>query len=277
MTETFADRRKIEAALLQKLTRGLWTRRDTLASGVRHCRADYRTLLRKLAKAPDVDRLPGEADAAGAIADCIGQLARGGSRVALFLEHLPDAFIQKDGRLLWIDYKAARTPRFTPVPHAPGVPFENFAPIEFASWNVLAWLRHSVGLDVALLVWAPFHSRPLVMNWPVDARHGSKNWSEMPKYEVQATTTVSGTDYAAVDIGSWPSLAQFLDDELNIHHGVTERLLWSDLDVWANDDELLKMRPDARDPNRDRRAGWNWTDEFLAPPAQTGLFEKKGA
>lgn len=257
MSATFRELRAIEEALYRRLYKALW---EHIAEPGRqyqilHSRGGIEYLLRFYQHDNRVETQ--------ALRAMFQRLIGLDTPTARLLRHWPDTILLAKDDVWLIDYKATLSPWYTKRVNDEVQPFGQ---IYAASWENLRTLRRKLGLNIACLYWIPHYSRPLLCS-PVDQ-------DLEPQAVTRATERGSGTDYVSPDLDSWLSIFDFLET-LGVPRCDARAFLPATWFVdMATKFDPLTLDYNPRDPWRkrdDRRAGWNWGDDFVAPPIQTGL------
>jgi len=144
-----------------------------------------------------------------------------------------------------IEYKVTTTPRYT---------FRdeqwNFGQIEADSWENLQRLRAS-GLEVALVVFCPYHPRPLL------AEFAESSLAVNERRAVQSTITGSRTDYINLDLRKMRTFEMFMHEEFSVNKDVVR-------DVCLNLKEAWRVNPLMRTTHafassyKGSETGFNW-------------------
>ena len=163
---------------------------------------------------------------------------------ALRIKHRPDYIARRPTIVdLFLEYKVSRTPRFTERTRQ-----WDIVPIEEASWDECVRLMQE-GNSVALLVFCPYHSRPLTCELvgPEILYRGGQT----PGPTMRGT----GIRFINVDLSKFRPLPQFLQDTLDLPKEVTVPLLNRFLDAVRNE-PLLQVDHDERSKSQGQEPKW---------------------
>jgi hypothetical protein len=108
----------------------------------------------------------------------------------------------------------------------------------------------SVGVDVAMLIYCPYHSRPLLCDFP---NNKWVNRRDRPSF----TVTGSGIQFVNFDIRHFRTFIKFINDRFHIPNKDTQPLI----DVFlsnAKNNKDLQITHDNKSYYKDKQTGFNW-------------------
>ncbi len=158
----------------------------------------------------------------------------------------PDAMIiLRSRKVELLDYKVTRTPRYT---------LRNgqwdSGQMEADAWENYANLTKA-GVKVAVLTYCPYHSRPLLCDYP------HEEWLTQTRRAVQSSAG-SGTDYVNVDLRRLRTFHGFMADEFDIPDAITTALLGEEFWITLRDDKPLEVQHDQKSTFHGCKTGFNW-------------------
>ena len=130
------------------------------------------------------------------------------------IKHRPDYILRKSPLAdIYLEYKTSRSPRFSEKHRQWDV-----VPIEAESWNECRRLSEE-GHKVALLIFCPYHPRPLTCEMVSDKIFYRGRQTPGP------TQIGTGIDLMNVDLSKFRTLSDFLEAEMQIPRTVTIPIL----------------------------------------------------
>lgn len=115
-------------------------------------------------------------------------------------------------KTILLEYKVTRTPRYT----LGNKQWDN-GQIEADAWDNYMNLNNAK-VDVAILIYCPYHSRPLLCDYP--GEQWITNNRQRPK-----NSAGSGTEYVNINFKKLRTFDEFMEDEFLISRNITESLL----------------------------------------------------
>lgn len=110
-----------------------------------------------------------------------------------------------------------------------------------------------MGINVAVVVYCPYHSRPLLCGIPND---------EWVIGDRQSTpfSNGSGTDFYNIDLSKIPSFHKFMEEFFNVPIQESKRLLNQNFYNMLKNDNILKTEHDHRSNYNNEKyiTGFNW-------------------
>lgn len=225
---SFEQRSKMSKAIINLLTLHYWEN-DIIKNtfNIKHCEYGYETHIPS-----DVQKI----------------LTQDYSDTGLFIRFSPDFILtqQKDSIInsILLEYKVTATPRFSLKEHQ-----WFFGQVEANALENYIKLTN-IGVKVALLIYCPYHPRPLICEYAdkilvSGGRQSVKNGLG------------SDTDYYNIDLNSLRDINQFMYNEFNVHHSVSASLLNKNFYEQLKSNPLLRIRHDKRSPYN-IPTGSNW-------------------
>lgn len=144
-----------------------------------------------------------------------------------------------------LEYKVTTTPRYTLRDSQ-----WDSGQIEADAWENYMNLV-GAGIRVALLIYCPYHSRPLLCEFPDD------NWLTQSRSAVQSTNTGSRTDYCNITLSRLRTFSEFMEQEFNVLAATSQPLIKIILDA-AKTDPLLQISHASSSSYGGNKAGFNW-------------------
>jgi hypothetical protein len=156
VAKLFADRCDKSLVFIELMERHFWQQTDTLEKyAIQHCPLGYETFMPS---------------------DTVKAILSMSTKTAKFIRNLPDYMIlqrrsgcadgvevrYKDSVML-IDYKVVSTPRYSL-----GAEQWDIGQVKASSWDYYKMLSELLGLQIVLLTYCPYHSRPLLCEYVLD-------------------------------------------------------------------------------------------------------------
>jgi len=162
----------------------------------------------------------------------------------------PDYIVGRSGMelpepVLLLEYKVTTTPRYT-LGEGQWVSGQ----IEADAWDNYMNLMN-VGVCVALVVYCPYHSRPLLCDFPND------QWLTQGRRAVTSTNKGSKTDYYNIILPKLRTFVEFMEQQFMVPADTSSALIGGMLDK-ARNDPALEISHDPKSSYRNRKAGFNW-------------------
>lgn len=166
-----------------------------------------------------------------------------------FIRYSPDYFIlqENSNNDCFLEYKVTKTPRFS---------FKekqwDYGQIEADALENYFKLI-SIGIDVAIVIYCPYHKRPLLCGIP------NNDWIIGDRQRT-ASSNGSGTDYYNIDLSKISSFPKFFNDFFNVPIAITQQLLNQDFFDTLKNDNQLKTEHASRSyyNNKNYKTGFNW-------------------
>ncbi|WP_427340515.1 hypothetical protein [Caloranaerobacter sp. DY30410] len=148
-----------------------------------------------------------------------------------------------------LEYKVTKTPRYIF-----GDKQWNIGQIEAdALENYLNLIN--AGINVAVLVYCPYHPRPLLCDIPNERWITSERLT--PRY-----SSGSGTDYYNINLSLLNTFDDFMKKFFSIPANLTTSLLNKQFFNMLKNDSLLKIEHAEKSPYKNKVTGFNWTDRY---------------
>jgi hypothetical protein len=162
----------------------------------------------------------------------------------------PDYIVGRSGvqlqkPVLMLEYKVTTTPRYTLRDRQ-----WDSGQIEADAWDNYMNLINA-GVDVALVIYCPYHSRPLLCEFPND------QWLTQSRSAVASTHTGSRTDYCNIALPKLRTFVEFMEQEFMVPAAISHTLVKPMLDK-ARIDPALQISHASTSPYLDRKSGFNW-------------------
>jgi len=170
-------------------------------------------------------------------------LKKSDSSTAKYIRFSPDYIIGNQGKIILADYKATTTPRYTTKSLQ-----WNIGQVEADAWENYEKLT-SIGVDIALLIYCPYHPRPLLCDTP------DNSWLWGARSKVKNTQTGSYTDYVNLDLTKLKTFVAFMEEVLNIPPDFSKPKVASMLEEAKN---LLPTTHDVKSNYKQCETGFNW-------------------
>jgi len=172
------------------------------------------------------------------------------TKTAKHIRFTPDYVVGQAGSrapepVVLMEYKVTTTPRYT----LRDLQWDS-GQIEADAWDNYMNLTSS-GLRVAILVYCPYHARPLLCDFP------NNDWLTQARSVVQQSQTGSRTDYCNISLPKIRTFMDFMDAEFSVPVDTSIPLVKSVLDL-AKTDPLLAITHANASAYKDKVAGFNW-------------------
>ena len=172
------------------------------------------------------------------------------TKTAKHIRFTPDYVVGQSGSnapepVVLIEYKVTTTPRYTL-----GKRQWDSGQIEADAWDNYINLANS-GVRVAILIYCPYHSRPLLCDFP------NNDWLTQARSAVQQSQTGSKTDYCNINLSKIRTFNDFMEDEFEVPLTVSAPLVKAVLDS-AKTEDLLKITHADASPCKNIVTGFNW-------------------
>ncbi len=172
------------------------------------------------------------------------------TKTAKHIRFTPDYIIGQSGGsipdpVILLEYKVTTTPRYT----LRDLQWDT-GQIEADAWDNYLNLSNS-GLKVAILIYCPYHSRPLLCDFP------NSNWITKYRSAVQLSQTGSKTDYCNISLPQIRTFIDFMASEFAIPIDVSRPLVKVILDI-AKTEQLLAITHADNSNYKDKIVGFNW-------------------
>ncbi len=155
------------------------------------------------------------------------------------------AGVQLQEPILLLEYKVTTTPRYTL-----GDKQWDSGQIEADAWeNYMNLIK--AGIVVALVIYCPYHSRPLLFEFPSD------QWLTQARSTVSSSTTGSRTDYCNIAMPRLRTFTQFMEDQFMVPKSTSYPLITAVLNR-ARVDPTLQISHSPASIHKDRQSGFNW-------------------
>ncbi len=177
------------------------------------------------------------------------------SKTAKHIRFAPDFLIfrtNKENSDFLLEYKVTKTPRYSY-----GHKQWNYGQVEAdALENYLNLI--SMGIYVAVVIYCPYHSRPLLCGFP------DNSWI-YGKRQRTYSSSGSGTDYYNIDLTVIPEFSFFMESYLDIPLATTDNLLDKTFFDHIRSNNLLLTTHDkkSRYNNAQYSTGFNWTSKYI--------------
>ena len=229
---TFEERSRLANTIVEQLNDNFWRKLPKLGYPIDHVPFGYET------------RTP------SGIQD---KLKKINSDTAYHIRYAPDYFvINGTTDVFLLEYKVMRTPRFSERKNQ-----WHIGQMEAEAKNNYKRLQRC-GVDVAILIYCPYHSRPLLAGFWDDG------WLIRSRTSVKMTRG-SGTDYVNIDLSLVPSFDEFAEETLGIPQPVTQSLLGAQFFAELRSLPILQTDHHPSSPCfNDRRCetGFNWESRY---------------
>jgi hypothetical protein len=153
---------------------------------------------------------------------------------------------QRDNPVLLLEYKVTSTPRYSA-----GEKQWDIGQIEIASWDNCISLTEN-GIDVAMVIFCPYHPRPLLCDFP-------DNELVMRRDKSIDTEKGSGTSYVNIDLQQFRTFQGFMEDRFEIAKELSLPLL-KDFLVKAKNQPELQTSHHINSEYKSRRTAFNWEE-----------------
>ena len=171
------------------------------------------------------------------------------------IRYSPDFVVIREdiGAVFLLEYKVIKTPRYSlkekqwDIGQIEADAFENYFNLSRA------------GIDVAILVYCPYHSRPLLCD-KIDV---NKDFVIRDKTQVKSTLG-SGTPYINIDLTKMSTFDIFMEKYFKVDSKITNRLLNSSFYKDLISDESLGIfhHPNSPYKNKKFTTGFNWASRY---------------
>jgi hypothetical protein len=167
-----------------------------------------------------------------------------------YIRYAPDYFLiqENTNNDILLEYKVTKTPRYSF-----GRSQWNYGQIEADAFDNYIKLT-DIGVDVAIIIYCPYHPRPLLCGKP------SRDWV----YGIRQRTNNSngsGTDFYNIDLNKLNSFSKYMNDKFNIPIAITKKILNRKIfDIIKNDSDLITEHDSQSFFNDGKhQTGFNWT------------------
>jgi hypothetical protein len=240
----FTHRTAASQALISALQEAFWARREIARRGIHHVAYGYEVVL-----PPEIQRA----------------MRTIYSPTALHVRFTPDFLLvvpgggvrgstERSDPVLLLEYKVTATPRYSA-----GAAQWSLGQIEADAWESYLRLTEA-GLQVAIVIYCPFHPRPLLCG------RVEESWITRGRTIVRASTG-SGTPYVNVDLEQIATFEEFALEALGIPSEVSAELLSAPFYRRLRAEPLLQTQHDAASPHHGDSSygtGFNWLARYAA-------------
>jgi hypothetical protein len=229
----FYERTLVAKTLIEELTKAYWvTEEISKKYSIFHIPYGYETHIPKIAQ--DV-------------------LKNVHTKTSRFIRFTPDfiVFQKNNDKVFLLEYKVTRTPRYSLKDKQ-----WNSGQIEAVAWNNYIALL-SIGVDLAIVIYCPYHSRPLLCD-VVNPAWITKNQT-IPK-----KSSGSGTPYVNIDLTKLQTFETFMETYFKVPVSVSKHLLSVNFFEQLRNNPLLATKHDKRSPynNSNYTTGFNWEKRY---------------
>lgn len=230
---SFRERTAIANKLINELTAAYWeTEKIKMGHSILHVPYGYET------------HIPSQA---------LNILKKIYTKTSKHIRFTPDFILLQEGsqKIFLYEYKVTKTPRYSL-----GDEQWNFGQIEADAWENYMNLINA-GIDVAVVVYCPYHSRPLLCDVV------SSNWISTERTKVRSSTG-SGTPYVNVNFKNISVFEDFMHTYFNVPLVVSLKLLSADFFERLRTDHLLTVTHSDSSPynNSQYMTGFNWDKRY---------------
>ena len=172
---------------------------------------------------------------------------------ARHIRFTPDYFIVTNNKVFLLEYKVMKTPRYSE-----GERQWDIGQMEADAWENYRNLQRA-NIEIAILIYCPYHSRPLLCGYPDD------DWIIRERTQV-ITTRGSGTPYVNIDLLKIEIFDHFVAEEMGISHSEIETLLDHSFFDDLRNNPLLQTTHHPRSPyanHGEYATGFNWEPRYI--------------
>lgn len=172
------------------------------------------------------------------------------TKTAKHIRFTPDYIVGQSNSIgiepiVLIEYKVTTTPRYTLKDKQ-----WDIGQIEADAWDNYINLANA-GVKVAILIYCPYHPRPLLCDFPNDTH------IIQARQYVQRTQFGSGTPYCNINLRALHSFDEFMQTQFNMPLTSSKPLIKQILNI-SKDDPLLQITHAEKSEYRDKQTGFNW-------------------
>lgn len=237
---SFREREKASRCLIDEMTVHYWESDEIIRRGVFHVQYGYETHIPETARRV---------------------LANLDTPTAKFVRFAPDFLLIRadkqqptNNRVVLLEYKVTLTPRYKPLANVE-LEWYNIGQIEAAAW--LNYETLSKHFEIALLIYCPYHPRPLLCDilkeeWKISEK------AETPK----STDKGSRTAYFNINLAKIAKFEDFMSEVMGVETKTTISLLNA---AWFNrlrENPFLQVRHDEKSPHKGYETGFNWEQRY---------------
>lgn len=180
-------------------------------------------------------------------------LKRDYSTTAKHIRFTPDYILSRREnnyqKTILLEYKVTKTPRFTLRDKQ-----WNVGQIEADAWDNYMNLVNAQ-VEVAILIYCPYHSRPLLCDYP------SLNWLINTRQQTR-NSAGSGTDFVNINLHQIRSFDDFMANEFGVDQQYSQSLLSRTFFYELMNDENLQTNHHWRSHYKDNVTGFNWDERY---------------
>jgi hypothetical protein len=230
---SFRDRTVIANTIISELKNAFWEKDEVkIYHSILHIPYGYET------------HIPGEAQEA---------LKGIYTKTSKHIRFTPDYIILQKGKdkIFLLEYKVTRTPRYQL-----GNKQWDYGQMEADAWENYINLTEA-GIEVAVLIYCPYHSRPLLFG-QIDP-----SWAIRDRTQV-INSIGSGTPYVNIDLKLIPTFDEFMLNHFRVPISVTERLLDSIFFQRLATNPILTIQHHPKSPYNtvQYKTGFNWLERY---------------
>lgn len=177
------------------------------------------------------------------------------SKTAKHIRFAPDFLVFKNNKAnsdFLLEYKVTKTPRYSYRDNQ-----WNYGQVEADAFeNYLNLI--SMGICVAVVIYCPYHSRPLLCGFP------DNSWIYGDRQRTYSSSG-SGTDYYNINLTKIPEFSSFMELFLDIPATTTDSLLDKAFFKQLKDNNGLLTTHDANSfyNTPKYKTGFNWTNKYI--------------
>lgn len=177
------------------------------------------------------------------------------SKTAKHIRFVPDFLVFKannNNSDFLLEYKVTKTPRYSYRDKQ-----WNYGQIEADALENYLNLS-SIGICVAVLIYCPYHSRPLLCGFP------DSNWIYGQRQRTSSSSG-SGTDYYNIDLTKILEFSSFMESFMGVSSSTTDNLLNKNFfkEIKNNDSLLTTHDKNSFYNNNQYHTGFNWISKYI--------------